>query len=47
VCRKTDRGPLQLASANEAPFGVGPLLDPSGFAPLEMASRPRISLRRP
>jgi hypothetical protein len=47
ACLRIDEGTLQLASLNDAPFGVAPLLDPSGFAPLEMASRPRISLRRP
>ncbi len=40
-------GKLRLGSANAAPFGVGPLLDPSVFAPLEMASHPRISLKQP
>jgi hypothetical protein len=44
ACLRIDGGKLGLASANEAPFGVAPLLDPSRFGPLEMAGHPRISL---
>lgn len=47
ACLQIHDGKLQLASANDAPFGVGPPLDPSGFAPLEIASHTRISLKRP
>jgi hypothetical protein len=47
ACLQIHDGRLRLGSANAAPFGVEPLLDPSGFAPLEMASHPRISLERP
>jgi hypothetical protein len=47
ACLQIHDGRLRLGSANAAPFGVEPLLDPSGFAPLEMASHPRISLKRP
>jgi hypothetical protein len=45
ACLQIHEGKLQLASANGAPFGVGPLFDPSGFTPLAIASRPRISLQ--
>jgi hypothetical protein len=47
ACLKIQGGKLQLASANAAPFGVGPVLDPSGFTPLEIASQTPISLKRP
>jgi hypothetical protein len=47
ACLQIHEGRLHLASANAAPFGVGPLFDPSGFAPLEIASPTRISLKRP
>jgi hypothetical protein len=47
ACLQIHEGRLQLASANAAPFGVAPLFDPSGFAPLEIATPTRISLKRP
>jgi hypothetical protein len=47
ACLRIDGGRLQLASLNDAPFGVGPLFDPSVFKPLEMATHTRISLKRP
>jgi hypothetical protein len=47
ACLQIHAGKLHFASANRAPFGVGPLLDPSGFEPLEMASHTRISLKGP
>jgi hypothetical protein len=43
ACLQISDGRLQLGSLNEAPFGVRPLLDPSGFAPLEIGSPARIS----
>jgi hypothetical protein len=47
ACLQIHNGRLRLGSANAAPFGIAPLLDPSAFAPLEMASPPRISLKQP
>jgi len=47
ACLQIHEGKVHFASANRAPFGVGPLLDPSGFEPLEMASHTRISLKGP
>ena len=46
ACLQIHGGALRLASANAAPFGVETALDPSVFEPLEIASQPRISLKR-
>ncbi len=47
ACLQIHEGKLQLASVNGAPFGVAPMLDPSGFAPLEIPTHTRISLKGP
>ena len=47
ACLRIHKGKLQFASVNGAPFGVVPILDPSVFSPLEIASHTRISLKRP
>jgi hypothetical protein len=43
ACLRIRDGRLQLGSMNDAPFGVQPLLELSGFAPLAIASPARIS----